>query len=711
VISFPFVLARASGRAILAVLLTIAATAITSGQSSSSDDFANKSIEELMQVDVTSVSRKEQKLSRTPAAVYVLTQEAIQRSSATNIPDLLRIVPGVQVAQVDANRWAISVRGFNGVYSSKLLVLVDGRTVYTPTFSGVYWDQLDIPFDSIERVEVVRGPGGTVWGANAVNGVIDIITKDSRDTQGARIEAGGGSHQNGDFEGRFGGTLGSLGTYRVAGDIHSFNSLPTVSGLDGNDGWHQEHASARADLHLTSKDSLMLEADATAANGSQTVLRTGVPVFESSPQDLSSRSYSVLGRWAHSYSDHSDTSLQVYGSGYSRNDTGTTDRVGTLDFDFQNHTQFGSRNDVVWGAGYRFVSDDLTNQASEVASFATIGVFVRLSPPAKKYSLLSTFLQDEISITPTLALTVGSKFERNAFSGFQYEPSARLAWAPTDTTTWWIAVSQAVEQPSRVDTGLEGQVQPTPLFPGISMAEEYLGNPRLHSETVRDYEIGYRVMPLKNVSLDLTSFYSFYSDLQNAQLLPLTAVPQMDSSLLLTLGLQFANGLKAQDYGAEASVTWNVGPRWKLTGTYAWLQEDLTGPTAAVSPAATASLTAVFPPPYVSAIMAGLNATNLGHDTRRTGPPQQSGIQSYFDINARASFDTSVYYMGALSEIGIPAYVRLDSLLRYKFPRGVEASLVGQNLLQAAHIEFAGATQIVSTEAARSIFGRIAWSF
>src|SRR5450755_2642400 len=555
-----------SGRTILLVLLTLATAVIASGQSSSSsDDFANKSIEELMQVDVTSVSRKEQKLSRTPAAVYVLTQEAIQRSSATNIPDLLRIVPGVQVAQVDANRWAISVRGFNGVYSSKLLVLVDGRTVYTPTFSGVYWDQLDIPFDSIERIEVVRGPGGAVWGANAVNGVINIITKNSQDTQGARIAAGSGSHQSGDFDGRFGGALGSIGTYRVSANVHSFNSLPTTSGLDGNDGWHQEHASARADIHLTSKDSLMLEGDATAANGSQTVLRIGIPVFESFPQDLSSRSYSVLGRWTHVRSDHSDTSLQIYGSGYSRNDTGATDRVATLDFDFQNHTQFGSGNDVVWGAGYRFNSDNLTNNSGEAVSVATLGAYVRISPPGEKYSLFSAFLQDEISITPTLALTVGSKFEHNGFSGFQYEPSVRLAWTPTATTTWWIAASQAVEQPSRLDTGLNLQFPPTPLAPGVNLAEEYLGNPKFRSETVRDYEIGYRVMPLKNVSLDLTSFYSFYSDLQNVQLLPLTAVPQVDS-LLLTLPLQYANGLKAQDYGAEASVTWNVVPRWKLTG-------------------------------------------------------------------------------------------------------------------------------------------------
>jgi iron complex outermembrane receptor protein len=257
------------------------------------------------------------------------------------------------------------------------------------------------------------------------------------------------------------------------------------------------------------------------------------------------------------------------------------------------------------------------------------------------------------------------------------------------------------------------QFAPTPLLPGISVAEALLGNPQFRSETVRDYEIGYRVMPLKSLSLDLTSFYSFYSDLQNVQLLPLTAVPQVDSSLLLTLGLQYANGLKAQDYGAEASVTWNVAPRWKLTGAYAWLKENLTGPNILESPSAAASLSAAFPPPYLSAVMAGLNAHGaiVGRDSIRTGPPQQSGIQSYFDVNARTSFDTAVYYVSALSEIGIPAYVRLDSVLRYKFPRGVEASLVGQNLLQRVHEEFALGIQTVPTEAARSVFGRIVWSF
>jgi iron complex outermembrane receptor protein len=708
--SVPFALQKSQSRNL--VLLGLALLAITCrlNADGAPDDIASKSIEELMNVDVTSVSRKEQKLSRTPAAVYVITQDAIQRSGATNIPDLLRMVPGVQVAQVDANRWAISVRGFNNVYSNKLLVLVDGRTIYTPTFSGVYWDQIDIPLDTIERIEVVRGPGGTVWGANAVNGVINIITKNSKDTQGARVMAGGGSHQSGDYDARFGGRLGSVGTYRASGDFRSFDSLPTATGAGGYDGWHSEHGGVRADVQLDSKDSLMVEANATETSGGATLLDFGNPASGQVHEPVENRALDVTGRWVRQESDHSDTTLQVYESGYNRTDTGTTERVNTLDFDFQQHMQFGSRNDVVWGAGYRFNSDETGNALSEADSFASIGAYIRLQPQSKQYILFSAFLQDEITLTNSLALTVGSKVEHNAFSGFQYEPSARLAWTPSAKTTWWLAASKAVTQPSRLETGLNLELPTTPLGGGLALTEAYLGNPQQASETMRDYEIGYRVMPASKVSLDLTGFYSLYHSLQSAQLAP-AAVAPLNGGLLLTVPLMYGNGLSARNSGAEASVTWSALHRWKLTGSFSLLRTHETGAEFVASSLAVASLAAILPPAYVQAIVGRLSESNLVQNSGNASPRQQAGLQSYFDLNARTSFDTSVYYVASLDQLGVPAYTRLDARFQHKFRGGIEASIVGQNLLQARHLEFGDTEQYVQTEVERTIFGQVVWKF
>jgi iron complex outermembrane receptor protein len=332
-----------------AALLVASAVFSAQAQSPSSQgDFANKSIEELMNIDVTSVARKDQKLWKTPAAVYAITQEEIQRSGATTIPDLLRMAPGVQVAQVEPDRWAISVRGFNGLYSNKLLVLVDGRTVYTPSFSGVYWDQIDIPLDTIERIEVIRGPGGTVWGANAVNGVINIITMSARDTQGAKVTAGAGSEQTAGYLAQFGGKIGDSGAYRISGGYSAFGALPTHDGSHLNNGWDVEHGGFRLDQKLSATDSLTLEGNAFSTNGNLDERAfPGVPPVMT---ELANHGFDVMGRWTRTHSERSQSSLQVYETNYSRSDTGMSENLHTLDLDFQNQFQAGSRNNIVWAA-------------------------------------------------------------------------------------------------------------------------------------------------------------------------------------------------------------------------------------------------------------------------------------------------------------------------------------------------------------------------
>ncbi len=671
------------------------------------DDFANKSIEELMNVDVTSVSRKDQKLSRTPAAVYVITQEAIQASGATTIPDLLRMAPGVQVAQVEPDRWAISVRGFNSIYSNKLLVLVDGRTVYTPSFSGVYWDQINIPLDTIERIEVIRGPGGTVWGANAVNGVINIITSNARDSQGTRITAGAGSAQTAGYQVRYGGQIADSGAYRIFGSYSNFESFPTAQGINLKNGWGLENGGFRVDQKISSRDSVVAEGNVFNSNGGLNL--QGSALSPVATAQLSNRGFNVMGRWTRTYSETSQTSLQFYQSDYSRHDTGFLENMHTSDFDFQNQFRAGSRNDVVWGGGYRYSSDNISSAFGEAGTILGVSN-AQLLPQAKGYSLFSTFVQDEIPLSDRLALTAGSKFEHNAFSGFEYEPSARLAWTLSDSSTAWAAVSRAVRQPSRLETALNVQYPPMPVGNGIAVGQQIVGNPDFQPETVVDYEAGYRVMPNNRVSFDLAAFYSLYSKLQSYGLLAPVLSPSQDLTVF-TLPVQYVNGQKAHDYGAEGAVTWNVIPRWRLAGSYSWLRSNLFFPAGASNGEAGIYGNSPFAGMLTQVADQLVSSLTAGSPQSGTAPRQQFGLQSYLKVNPKISFDNSLYYVGRLAAFGVPSYMRLDSRLGYKLRPGIQTSIVGQNLLSPQHLEFGNVAQAVSSQIPRSVFGSVTWSF
>lgn len=703
-----------SGRLpVLVLFLLGCAAGLFAQNSASSADIANKSIEELMNVDVTSVSRKEQKLSKTPAAVYVITQEAIERSGATIIPDLLRMAPGVQVAQVEADRWAISVRGFNDIYSNKVLVLVDGRTVYTPSSSGVYWDQIDIPLNTIDRIEVVRGPGGAVWGANAVNGVINIITKNSADTKGTLVSAGSGSEQTADYLAQYGGTIAGGPTYRAFGHYSSFGNLQMPQGISGNDGWLMRHGGFRADWNRSSKDSFMAEGDLFQTDGGQTSLDLFDGVVGTRPLKLTNAGGSILGIWTHRYSERSDSALQVYDNYYSRQDTGVSEKLNTVDFDFKNHNVLGSRNDLVWGTGYRYTSDQLGNPASILNTQALLGFSIGFVPAAKSYSLFSAFVQDQIEVNENLSFTVGSKFEHNAFTGFQYEPSVRVAWTPTGTQTVWAAGSMAIRQPSRLDTSIDVSFAPVPVAPGLLLNAQTLGNPGIRAETLRDYEAGYRIAPDRHVLLDFAGFYNFYSDLKSSAL----ADPTFWSSpagAIISLPLRYGNALKAQDYGAEAAVTWNVAARWKLAGSYSWLKMniyDLPAPAPA-APAGGGMLTQLFEAPAVQSLLnAFAGYTNSNGSLAGSSPRHQFSVQSYLDLTRKLSFDNTLSFVDRLPAQNVPAYTRLDSRIGWKFREHISLSLVGQNLLSPHHLEFGNAEQAIATETDRSIFGKVSWSF
>ncbi len=698
-----------SGRAkqISVVIAGLALLAPPAAPQSSSDDFANKSIEELMNVDVTTVSRKEQKLAKVPAAVYVITKEMIERSGAQNIPDLLRMAPGVHVAQVEADRWAISIRGFDASYSNKLLVLIDGRTVYTPTFSGVYWDQIDIPLDTIERIEVVRGSGGSVWGANAVNGVINIITEDSKTTQGGRVEAGGGSAEAESFAGHYGANIAGWGTYRVFGDYRNYNGLPAQFYGGSPDGWDMAHGGFRIDGRLSSKDQLMVDADGYDSNGGSLLAFAGKATLGAVAAPISNDGFHVLARWTHAQSDTSESTLQFYENEYHRDDTGVLEHSNTADLDFQNHTRLGTRNDLVWGAGYRFTDDGASMSMPADQALATEGLVATLTPKNLGYSLFSGFVQDEFALSSTVSFTVGSKLEHNAFTGFEFEPTARLAWTPGEKTTVWAAVSRSLRQPSRVETGLLVDLAPVALAPGVQLSTDLEPNRAIQAETVNTYEAGYRWMPVSRLSFDITSFYSDYRHLYVEDPGPLS-INMTQTSLTLNIPSTYSADGSARNYGTEFAATANVLARWRVSGSYAWFGERAkTNLTDTLTPA-------------LAPLLGAQGAASLYEDLTVQGgtlpiygttPENSFSVQSYFDVTRKWSFNQAAYYVGPLTEPNVPAYVRLDANCSYKLSKHLLATLAGQNLLDPRHLEFAGPSQLISTEPERSIFGKLTWSF
>ena len=423
-------------------------------------------------MQVTSVSKKEQNLAKTGAAIFVITQEDIRRSGATNIPDLLRMVPGVDVARIDNNRWAVSIRGFNNPYANKVLVLVDGRSVYNPSFSGVFWDMLDVPLEDIERIEVIRGPGGTVWGANAVNGVINIITKRADATRGTLISAGAGSQDYGNGLMQYGGAAGQTGSYRIFAHYFDVGDSVFPGGQQAADGWQSGHAGFRSDWNLSPRDKLTVQGDFLQTAESQTIstlLSSALPQAEIITDPIQATSANALARWTHTLAGGSEMSLQVY-EDYSRHlEENFLNVQKTLDIDFEHHIALGTRNDVVWGLGARVINSDYG-----------VGYAFSIAPNRMDH-LLSGFLQDEFKITNSLSLTLGSKIEQNSFTGLEYEPSAQLVWSPTPKQTVWASVARAIRQPSAVDVALLDNLLSFPYGSTVAAALVTVGARLLHS--------------------------------------------------------------------------------------------------------------------------------------------------------------------------------------------------------------------------------------
>ena len=635
---------------------------------------ADASLEQLLNIQVTSVSKKEQKLARTAAAVFVI-QDEIRHSGAASLPDVLRMVPGVDVAQIDANAWAITIRGFNSRYSSKLLVLVDGRSVYTPSFSGVYWDQLDLPLEDIERIEVIRGPGATVWGANAVNGVINIITKSSKATKGGLAEVTAGSGIGPESMLRYGDALSPLGTYRAFAKYSRFADTTLPGGASAADGWSRVHGGFRTDWALTPQDSVTVQGDLFSNRGEQTryLWFQRVPFDQPFTEDITSAGGNLVAGWNHTSARGAETSVRGYFDTYRRNDVGTIEMMKTMDLDFQSRFAVGSRHDIVSGVGFRATQSGVAN-----------GNQVQFSPPLSTDRLYNMFFQDEIALTGSLWLTLGSKIEHNAYTGFEYEPSARVAWAPTGRHTVWVAGSRAIRQPSRQETGVAVEVAEFPLDPNTVMDVRLYGNPRFQSEELRDFEIGYRAEWTRQLSFDADVFLSSYRHLATIETQP-RVVYSASLPIRIEIPTVYGNLGRATDYGGEASLTWNVRSRWRLAPGYSWLHAD----------------------PGLESGSNDQRSRQLALDS----PQHTFQIRSLVKVARRLEWGQTLYWTARRPDGSAPSHARLDTRIAWRLGERTEISLVGQNLLRPQVLEFSDTSQIIAAQAQRSVFGKITWTF
>jgi len=672
---------RALAPARLAVLFSCALAGMaTLGQERQTPpkDLTTTSIEDLINVEVTSVSKKEQKLSTTAAAIFVITQEDIRRSGMTSIPELLRMVPGLDVARIDASKWAIAARGFNDRFSDKLLVLIDGRSLYSTAQAGVFWEVQNLPLDDIDRIEVIRGPGATLWGAGAVNGVINIITKSASDTQGGLVTMGGGLQERGFSSFRYGGQTGQKGHYRIYGN--GFDRGPFAKDSDDivtdTDGWHAFQGGFRSDWQLSRRDALTVEGDAYQGDQHQAEdLTMLTPPFSQEVVTQTALSGgNVFARWTRTYSTRSEMSLQFSYAADTRNDRKLQGFTQWLDFDFQDRFALGPRHDVVWGLEYRRTPSSFGNTFQ-----------VSFLPPNESLSLYSGFVQDEITLIPNrLHFIAGTKLEHAAYTGFNAQPNGRLLWTPTKKQTIWASVAVAERTPDRADRGLVADVAAFP-GPGVSPAVlAILGDPNTKNERVLAYELGYRVQPLSRLSFDFASFYNHYRDLNtNEPGTPFFAANPAPGHLVIPLF--FSNKMHGDGYGAEISAGWQITNRWKVNAAY--------------------SLLWVFLTPNVGSM--DVTAAQSGENS----PDHQIQVRSQWNLPRNFEFDQSIYFVSDIANDQIRDYTRGDLRFGWRPREGTEISIVGQNLLEPRHLEFIDTNGDLSTQDVRKVFAKISWRF
>jgi iron complex outermembrane receptor protein len=659
---------RALSYALPALMLQLAPT-LCLASPEATQALKSLSVEELLNVEVTSVSRTEESLRTAAAALSIVTSDEIHRSGATSLPEALRSVPGLFVARQNSNVWAVSSRGFSSVNSEKLLVLMDTRSVYTPLFSGVWWDSQDYLLEDVDRIEVIRGPGAALWGANAVNGVINVTSKSASATQGDYLEAGTGSSERAFVGARHGGTIGDDVYFRVYGRY--FDRDSTANPLaESDDDWRVGRAGFRADWSRNVADEFTVQGDiydgevgqhspaiqVTNRPGPVGVLRVDVS------------GGNLLGRWRRQHEDGSDTQLRVYYDRTRRDDPTFLDELSTVDLDFQQRSQFGGRHDLMWGANYRATSD--SNRGK--------GVFA-LDPEDSDDQLFSGFVQDQISLTEWLRLTLGTKIEHNDFSGSEVQPNIRIAWE-RGAGVLWAAVSRAVRVPTRLERDIAIDLSDPSGNPVVRL----LGNPGFEAERLTAYEVGYRWLPQAHISLDAAAYYNRYANLASLEL----GTPFVDTSSGQTvIPIVNQNLNRGRSQGIELQTEWAPLDNLRFTASYAYNDLD---------------------------IEASGQDLNGGVLLEGATPKHQFGLRSSLDLTPDVSLDAHLRHVTKIKSLpafptgdGLDEYTELDLRVAWRSAKSWELSLTGQNLLNDRHFEFG--PPAARGELRRTVYAKATW--
>lgn len=648
------------------------ATALAAGAAAQPEqNFGEMGIEDLMRVKVTSASRSEASFALSPYAVYVVTGEELVRSGATSLPEALRLVPGVHVAQINAYTWAVSTRGNNGRFTNKLLVMIDGRSVYSSAFAGVYWDSLDMPMEDIERIEVIRGPGAAVWGANAVNGVINVITKSAERTQGTLASASGGSEIKAGGTLRHGGELGAGGAFRVFAKGSSMDRLGDVPLLPANDSYRSLTGGFRLDFGETEGDSWTVHGGAFDLDEEMTVTYPLSAPFSSVVEGTGgARGHHLMGRWERNREDGS-VSLQAF---YSRSDREPLDgalRAQTLDLDFVSIHRL-DEHQLTWGLNLRSTSDDLEST-----------LYRQWRRKSVSNTLCSGFGHWEYAASDRLSLSAGGKLEKDANTSWEFMPNARAAYSHRPDTVFWVGASRAIRSPSRVEQDVLIDVQLIPGDPPTIIRVEADGT--FKREELISYELGYRYMPNSSFSFDLAAFYNEYENLKSFE----TGTPsfEIDPFPHIRIPINLANDLNSRQYGIELFAQYSPAKNWKISSAYSLLATKFWYDAGASDPFGT------------------------GADGGDTSPRHMFNLRTAVRISDAFDFDAQIYYVDALRklDVPVPAYWRADVRAAYRPTLHQEVVVGATNLFGPGHREYALYTGAVSIQP--SFCAHLVWRF
>jgi iron complex outermembrane receptor protein len=614
------------------------------------------SLEELMSIEVSTVSRNSEPTATLPAAVFVITHEDIRRSGATTLPEALRLAPGIQVARIDASRYAIGLRGFPDRLARSMLVLMDGRAVYSPLFAGTYWEVQDTMLEDIERIEIIRGPGGTLWGANAVNGIINIVTRRAHDTRGTLVSAAAGGDIRGPAAVRYGTTAGPHGFVRAYAKVFDRDLQLDPAG-DADEDWRLGQAGFRGDWTLGPSRSLTVQGDVFRGELAQRVVTplTAPPFSVSSTRTAALSGGNLLARWI-APAAGGDYQVQAYYDRTGRDEQPVAETRDRLDVDFQHRRRLGRRHGLVWGAGYRLTTGRITAVAPSA-----------FFPPDRTDSLYTAFAQDDITLAPDrLHLVLGAKIEHNDYSGFEIQPSARLMWTIDAAQGVFAAATRAVRTPSRVETDYTTTSLANPAVPAFVRLQP---NPRFVPEELIAYELGYRAQAAQTLYVTVSAFVNQLDDTLSTELLP-SSVETTPPPARLILPVTFANGLGGNSHGVEITGDLRPVSWWRGTANYSWLRVQMTK---------------------------AAGSADVSQERRYEGlsPQHQVQVSSSLTLPRRVSVDAVVRYVSSLPAGPVPAYGTSTLRAAWQPRPDLELAVVGQNLHEARHLEWPSGTSSV----------------